>query len=295
MRDSSATWARISRAPSAQLRPTDTGFTCASEFQNASGVWPDSVRPERSVIVPESMTGSSTPDLRERVAGAGVGGLGVQRVEDRLDEQQVRAAFDEAERRLAIGVAQLIERDRAKAGIAHVGRDRRRAVGGAERAGDEAAAAVLLLRHVAGLARKPRAVAVERVHVGLAAVIGLRDRGGGERVRLADVGAREKVGEMNVADRLGLREDEDVVVALEVVAVVGEHRSAKARFIELQVLDHRAHRAVEHEDALCGGGGKGARGCLLRCGSCQAAFCEGCARRPSRWQMANTRSALFIV
>ena len=61
MRDSSATWARISRAPRAQLRPTDAGFTCASEFQNASGVWPDSVRPERSVIVPESITGSSTP------------------------------------------------------------------------------------------------------------------------------------------------------------------------------------------------------------------------------------------
>ena len=31
------------------------------EYQKASAVWPDSVRPERSVMVPEIMIGSSTP------------------------------------------------------------------------------------------------------------------------------------------------------------------------------------------------------------------------------------------
>ena len=32
-----------------------------SEFQNASAVWPDSVRPEASVIVPEIITGQRRP------------------------------------------------------------------------------------------------------------------------------------------------------------------------------------------------------------------------------------------
>jgi hypothetical protein len=32
-----------------------------TEFQNAVGVWPDSVRPERSVMVPEIITGTSMP------------------------------------------------------------------------------------------------------------------------------------------------------------------------------------------------------------------------------------------
>ena len=61
IRESSAICARNSFAPSAQLRPTDSGFACAIEFQNAAGVWPESVRPERSVMVPEIITGSRMP------------------------------------------------------------------------------------------------------------------------------------------------------------------------------------------------------------------------------------------
>jgi hypothetical protein len=38
-----------------------SGFACRTEFQNASGVCPESVRPEASVIVPEIMIGIRTP------------------------------------------------------------------------------------------------------------------------------------------------------------------------------------------------------------------------------------------
>ena len=37
------------------------GRACATEFQNASAVWPVSVRPAASVIVPEIMIGTRTP------------------------------------------------------------------------------------------------------------------------------------------------------------------------------------------------------------------------------------------
>ena len=48
-------------APSAQLRPIVNGLACRTECQKAVGVWPESVRPDRSVIVPEIMTGSRLP------------------------------------------------------------------------------------------------------------------------------------------------------------------------------------------------------------------------------------------
>src|SRR5438093_202948 len=51
----------MSAPPREQLRPTARGRTCRTEFQNASVVWPDSVRPEASVIVPETMIGKRRP------------------------------------------------------------------------------------------------------------------------------------------------------------------------------------------------------------------------------------------
>ncbi|GBC87081.1 hypothetical protein HRbin12_01082 [bacterium HR12] len=50
---------RISAAPRAQFTPTLRGSACATEIQKASTVWPDKVRPLRSVMVTESMIGSS--------------------------------------------------------------------------------------------------------------------------------------------------------------------------------------------------------------------------------------------
>ena len=96
-------WARISLAPSAQLRPIESGRAWRTEYQNAVGVWPESVRPERSVIVPEIISGRRTPVLGEDLLDGEERRLGVQRVEDRLDQDEVGAAVDQAARRLAIG------------------------------------------------------------------------------------------------------------------------------------------------------------------------------------------------
>ena len=58
IRASSATCGRMSSAPSAQLMLTANRFACATELKNASTVWPDSVRPERSGIVTDAITGT---------------------------------------------------------------------------------------------------------------------------------------------------------------------------------------------------------------------------------------------
>ena len=86
-------------------------------------------------------------------------GLGVERVEDGLDQQDIGAAVDEAARLLGIGCAQLIEGDRAVARIAHVGRDRGGAVGRPHGAGHEARPPVLAPRRCRRLrarAARPR-------------------------------------------------------------------------------------------------------------------------------------------
>ena len=125
---------RISRAPSAQLKPIEKGWAWASEFQKACGVWPDSVRPERSVIVPEIMIGNTRADLVEGVFAARKAPpwRSTCRRSSRRAECRRRRRSGRAPPR--VGGAQLVEPDGAKAGIGDVRRDRRGAVGRADRA-----------------------------------------------------------------------------------------------------------------------------------------------------------------
>ncbi len=51
----------MASAPSAQLSPMVKGLAWLTAFQKAVGVWPDRVRPDRSVMVPEIITGRWMP------------------------------------------------------------------------------------------------------------------------------------------------------------------------------------------------------------------------------------------
>ena len=55
---------------------------------------------------------------------------------------------------------------------------------------------------------------------------------------------------MNVAHSIGPAQIEQVVVAAHLAVPGVEARAAIAFLVELEPLDHRAHGAVEHEDAL---------------------------------------------
>ena len=55
---------------------------------------------------------------------------------------------------------------------------------------------------------------------------------------------------MDVGDDVGTRQDQDVEIALEIVAVTGEPRAAEIRFAELTALNHRPHRTIEDENAF---------------------------------------------
>ncbi len=74
------------------MSPIVNGVAWRTEFQNAAGVWPESSRPERSVMVPEIITGTLAPARLGDVGYCRDRRLGVEGVEDRLDQEEVGAA-----------------------------------------------------------------------------------------------------------------------------------------------------------------------------------------------------------
>jgi hypothetical protein len=96
------------------------------------------------------------------------------------------------------------------------------------------------------------------------AVVFLRNGRGTEGVGLDQVGAGGEVAIVDVADHVGAREAEQLVVALHVAAKILEAVASAVRAAaslrtalrELVALDHGAHGAVEHEDALREDGGQ---------------------------------------
>ena len=179
------------------------------------------------------------------------GRLGVQRVEHRLDEEQVDATLEQALHRLAVSGDQLVEAHGAKARVVDVGRNRRGFVRRTEHARDEAGALRIFglgLPHgVPGeIGRRAVELAGELAH----AVIGQRNGGRVESIRLDDVGARLQVLRVDIAHQRRLGQRQQVVVAFELAAPVAKALAAIVLFGEPGALDHGAHCAVEQKDAL---------------------------------------------
>ena len=176
--------------------------------------------------------------------------LGVQRVENGLDEEDVRAAVDEPLDLLAIGDAELVETYRAEARIVDIGRKRGSAVRRPQGPSDEAAPSVGLLRLDRCSSRQSRPIAIKFVDYTFCSVVRLRDRGRREGVGLEDVCACQRVSQMDVFDCLGLGEGQEIIVALQKAVARMKTFAAKVRLIEIKALDLGAHRAVNDQDAL---------------------------------------------
>src|SRR5262249_18502533 len=82
------------------------------------------------------------------------------------------------------------------------------------------------------------------------AVVRLRDRVRAEGIGLDDLGAGFEIRAVHALDDRGLRQREQVVVALEVRRVARELPAPVVLFLELVREDHRPHRAVDHDDPL---------------------------------------------
>ena len=76
--------------PSEQLRPTESGLTWRTAFQNAPTVCAEIIVSPPRPTAAEIMSGQLDLVLGEDFLDGDERGLGVERVEDRFDEQQVR-------------------------------------------------------------------------------------------------------------------------------------------------------------------------------------------------------------
>ncbi len=117
--------------------PMLSSSLCEIEFQYASTVWPDKVRPLRSVMVNETITGTRRPGVLEVFVDGEQGRLGVQRVEDGFQQQKIHAAVQQPARLLGIGRDQLIKGDGAERRVVDIRGKRGRLAGRPERARHE--------------------------------------------------------------------------------------------------------------------------------------------------------------
>ena len=172
--------------------------------------------------------------------------LGVQRVEDRLDQQEIGAAVEQSARDLRVSVAHLVERGDAIRRVVDAWRERQGDARRPERAGDDPGA-VSVHRAPRDLGPGP----TELVHVILEPVLALRGRMRGEGVGRDQIRARLEVGAVDGLDVRRPREAEHVDVAPQVLRVAAaEARAAHVLLREAERLHLRAHGAVEHHDAF---------------------------------------------
>ena len=214
--------------------------------------------------------------------------FGVERVEDRLDQQHVDAAFDQPGDLLPVCLGDLTERTGPIGGIFDARRQRQGDVGRTDRTGDEPRATVSLRCLDGGGTGEAGCGGVDLVdQLGLIEpVLALGDDGRRERVGGDDVGARQQVPEMEVADGIGLGEHQQVEVAGQRRRVIGEPVAAQFGLGQPERLELAAAGAVEHQDPISGSG-------LDWVGRHREASCS--IRDPSRSQTASASPDRFNV
>ncbi len=245
-------------------------FLGAERAVQAKRQWLDMVQ-----RIPESLGGlagqraaggiGNRPGNHHRPAPAGVvkelldgeqRGLGVQCVEHGFDEQDVGAAFNQSLDRFQVIVDQRFKGNVAEAGVIDVGRDRGGAAGWPRHAGNEARLGRIGRgEFVAQQAGEASAFEIQLMNQRFQLVVGLRHGGRVEGAGFENIGPGFKVGAVDAADDRRLGQHQQVVVALQVMRMLGQARAAIVGFLQAVALDHGAHRAVENEQALFEQGG----------------------------------------
>src|SRR5690606_15716057 len=102
---------------------------------------------------------------------------------------------------------------------------------------DKAPLAIFLLRPEHGTADKTGAITVQVVDGIFHLVIGLGDPCRGKGIGLDNVCTRHGIAIVNFLDRLWLRQDEEIVIALLVTGAAGETLSTELIFSQAKALD----------------------------------------------------------
>ena len=200
--------------------------------------------------------------------------LRVQRIENRLHQNHVRAAGDQPANVVHVSRLHLIESDHAKTRIVRIRRIAQRHLHRPHRPRDEPLASRRVahpIRPLAtlprrGLAHFPRQIVQEFVLDDLLEKLRIlpptvfprvfhekvaqRDRGHAKGIRLNDVRARLQKPPVDVADHLRLREREKVAAVQHVLLHILEALSPHIRLRHPISANRRSHRPVDDRDAL---------------------------------------------
>ena len=247
---------RISVAPSEQLTPTMNGSACSTEIQKASEVWPERLRPLLSTAVNESQSGTSGATV-ERGDDRG---LRVQRVEDRLDQEQVDAAVARERATCSSYVSRTWSKVTARyAASSTRGESESVTLSGPTEPATKRGFSGVRVVHSSAARRARRAPSrlISAAQL-LERVVGLPDPRRREGVRRRDVRARIEVGVVDLGDDLRLRQVQEIGIALDVARVLAEALAPVLVLGQLAPVDEHAPGPVEHEDAL---GQKAASSC----------------------------------
>ena len=183
--------------------------------------------------------------VRRDLAGGRDRGLRVERVEDRLDQQQVDAALGQGRDLLRVRGLHLIEGDRAEGRVVHPRRERQRHIERTHRARDETTAGF-----VRGLPGEPRARQVHVPDSRLEAVVALADAGRREGVGGGDIRAGGEILPVDVQDDVGPGQVQDVRIARQVARVVTEPLRPVVVRRQARGLEGSAPGSVQDQDPL---------------------------------------------
>ena len=190
------------------------------------------------------------PFLEQLIDGKD-GCLGIQGVEDGLDQEDVHPSVNEAPGLVVIGQPQLIKSDGPVTRIIDIRGEGQGPVGGTQGAGHETG----FFRPVVGrlVSRFPGQGSrgdIDLIGQVFHAIIGHGNSIGVEGIGLQDIRSGGQVLLMDPANDLRLRQAEQVIVALEVPVPIAESLPPIGCLIQLMALDHRPHGPVQDEDTL---------------------------------------------
>ena len=193
--------------------------------------------------------GDPQRQVRHHVPGRRDSRLGVQGVEDRLDEQQVHAALSQRRHLLGIRGVDVVEGNGPERRVVDPRRQGQGDVQRPDRARHQPAGR-LAADLVDGLAGEPRASEVHVPDRSLQAVVCLADARRRECVGGGDIGAGGEVLPVDIQDDVGPGEVQNVRIAGHVVRVLAEDLAAIVPGCQPSALQHRAPRAIEDQDPL---------------------------------------------
>ncbi len=193
----------------------------------------------------------ATAGLLKELLDGKQGGLGIERIENGFDQQQIRPAIRQPLNGNEIIAHQLVELHIPEARVIHIGRNRGRARCRPKHARNKSRLRRHLLRSpVASLARELRTTQVELINQRLQPVIRLRNGRRIKRIRLEDIRTCRQVLLVNALDDFRLRQQQQIIVALEILCMAGKTRATIICLRQPVTLDHRPHRTIENQNAL---------------------------------------------